>query len=1554
MARTVLGNAAFNSADVSNTTSSDNPPSNPQPGDIWYDTNDGGTFIYYEDADSSQWVQIIGQAGADAVLGDYSINELNDVDTASSGHIPSDGQALVWDSGMSHWMPGNSGVTVYSTAADLPLSGVTEGSLALVDSTDRLYIWSDLGWYNIALVNTTPTFTTSPNSSYDLDSNGTATVITIVAEDPEGVPITYAATTSGLTNQATITQGTGANTNVFTITPSTNTANGGTFTVTFTATDGVNTATTGASTFTLTFGDNEFASVALLINGDVTTSTNNSSFGTDSSANGHAVVTTGTPAAGLFGPYGDNWSVYFDGSNDYLQVPANTDYQFGTSDFTIEAWIFTDGSDFLNIWQNCPFNTSANTDDYFFGVNSNGQLVFSRHGGFAQVNSSNGAVTFNEWHHIAVTRTSSVMTLWLDGSSVGTSTDTNLISYNINQNVAHTIGWRVTPNYGEGYVSNLRVLNGTALYSSSFTPSSSNLTAITNTVFLGLQSNNFKDNSTNNAVITPGGGPKVTAFSPFKTGTTKTFANTGGSIYLDGSSVSYADIGDAGDFTFGTADFTIDCWVYISDPTQNFNIFNIGPASTGSLGFYWLRNSHGTNPQKFSLIRYGDSGTFSATVYPYQWVHIRGVRASGTAKIFINGIESGSASMGSVTANVQAEIGNRVWQGAGATSDASGYIADLRVEVGTATSTASFTPPTSQVTTTANTDLLLNFDNAAIYDFSGNNNLKTVGNAGLSFTSKYGTGSLEFDGSGDYLTIPSTQDVALGSGDFTIECWANFSVVGGGNGQGLFQLSNGYLNSQDGRGPAIGINNQNGQWYIYYGAGTNLNTSLGSSPSANTWYHVAFVRTSGVIKIFIDGTQIGSDISYSGNYTDTYLTVGGWYSSSYLLNGYLDDLRITKGVARYTSSFTPPSAIDLSSDTHAENVVLHLDGNGTDGAANNTFTDSSTNDFTITETGRVVQGVFSPYGDNWSNSFDGNSDYISIADSADFDLGTGDFTMEAWVYPKAFTGNYNQNNIISAHEGTDNTAYSFAVYSDGTLQLYGGGGNNDFSTSTVSLNEWTHVMVTRYSGTVRFFINGTLDASTYTRTGNYNCTTQGLAIGKQPIDNGGAGATRYWNGWLSNVRMVKGTALQTSSFTPSTSPLTNVTNTVLLACQSNRFIDNSSSSHTLTPAGTASVTRFSPFESNKPYDITTDGGSGYFDLANTAYLSFSGGEPSVSDITISGWVYPKTMAPQSGNAYPRVFAAGGFLIYVRDDDIRIYNGSERVQAPINNNEWTYFAAQRSSNTWTLYINGVSKGTASDSSNIALNSTNYIGSNGANNYFTGYIADLRITTSGSTSTAVPTSPVTAVTNTELLLNFQDAAIKDNAGLNNLDTVANADIKATVSGKYSTRALEFDGTSDYIRVPHSEELNFGTGDFTVEMWVSLITGTQDNDGIIAKGATGTGWQLIWNNTNEILFIRTSGNASSPQMSTGSNTVNKDGTWYHVAITRSGSTVRLFLNGTQVDTYTDSTSWNTTQSLDIGANRSANNLMAGYIDDLRITKGVARYTANFTAPTEALYTQ
>jgi hypothetical protein len=237
---------------------------------------------------------------------------------------------------------------------------------------------------------------------------------------------------------------------------------------------------------------------------------------------------------------------------------------------------------------------------------------------------------------------------------------------------------------------------------------------------------------------------------------------------------------------------------------------------------------------------------------------------------------------------------------------AKGYISNVRYVNGTAVYGASnFTPPTAPLTAITNTSLLLNFTNAGVIDNAMLNALETVGNAQISTAqSKFGGSSMLFDETGDYLTVPVSTNMSLGTGDFTIECWVRFAVTPVGNGQGIYQLSNGYLNSQV-RGPGLGAENSTGEWTIYHG--TTFTQSTGNVPAINTWYHTAIVRSSGTTKLYVNGTSIIS-VADTTNYTDQYFVIGGWYSTGFLFNGYIDDLRITKGVARYTATFTPPAA----------------------------------------------------------------------------------------------------------------------------------------------------------------------------------------------------------------------------------------------------------------------------------------------------------------------------------------------------------------------------------------------------------------------------------------------------------------------------------------------------------------------------------------------------------------------------------------------------------------------------------------------------------------------
>jgi hypothetical protein len=214
--------------------------------------------------------------------------------------------------------------------------------------------------------------------------------------------------------------------------------------------------------------------------------------------------------------------------------------------------------------------------------------------------------------------------------------------------------------------------------------------------------------------------------------------------------------------------------------------------------------------------------------------------------------------------------------------------------------------------------LLCHFDslNAAgrFIDNSRNNfAITSSGNVGLSTSQyKFGGASAFFDGTGDYLSTNSSNNFAFGTGNFTVEFWIYSSDVSSAQ-RGFLQTSDtaGGLKTSYTTGIIIiqGINGSASP--LNGGLGANVvGTWVGSSTaviSTNTWYHIALVRNSGTSTLYVNGTSVGSGTT-TGNCSGTYLAIGGYYDTSYLYQGYIDELRITKGVARYTANFTPPNA----------------------------------------------------------------------------------------------------------------------------------------------------------------------------------------------------------------------------------------------------------------------------------------------------------------------------------------------------------------------------------------------------------------------------------------------------------------------------------------------------------------------------------------------------------------------------------------------------------------------------------------------------------------------
>jgi hypothetical protein len=529
------------------------------------------------------------------------------------------------------------------------------------------------------------------------------------------------------------------------------------------------------------------------------------------------------------------------------------------------------------------------------------------------------------------------------------------------------------------------------------------------------------------------------------------------------------------------------------------------------------------------------------------------------------------------------------------------------------------------------------------------------------------------------------------------------------------------------------------------------------------------------------------------------------------------------------------------------------------------------------------------------------------------------------------------------------------------LNRYDGSTSTSWNTSgaTITAGQWYHVAVSRTGGNLRVFINGvayynaanTFNFTQVTYGGNTELWT-GLGY-YGPA--GGLGGPRYLNGYISNIRIINGTGIYSSNFTPSTTPLTAVTNTQLLSAQSNRFVDNSTNAQAITTGGSPTVQRFSPFAPLTVYNPTTYGGSAYFDGSGDYLTSTS---PNLTGTwTVEMWWYPLNVTSQqtfisfNSGSYQGINmwcnASGQMII---DDG---FNGqSAFTTTTFKANAWNHLAIVRNGTTTTGYINGVVAG--SNSFTPSPTNTMMVGRYNSSPFYyvSGYITDIRVTNSTAVYTAAftpPTAPLTAITNTSLLLNYTNPAILDNAMMNNLETVGNAAVSTSVK-KYGAASMYFDGTGDYLTVPSTPNLAFG-GNFTVEAWLYLNSypstsaamyvcdfrnGSTSNFGFGVIGSAGV--------AKPYAFV-----GSGPVDATGATSLSLN-TWYHIAMVRSGSTVTYYLNGVSDATFTTSFSQGAT-GVTVGARYTgATEYVAGYIDDLRITRGVARYTTTFTVPDQA----
>ena len=1336
---------------------------------------------------------------------------------------------------------------------------------------------------------------------------------------------------------------------------------GQTFTFTVSATDIYNETTQSSITLTISVTDQYFNQTTLLLNGE----TNTNTYIQDISTNNFALTVSGAATPNRFSPLWGNgyYGNYFDGASIISgTLPATTN----SSAFTIEAWIYmtsypaspAGGIMGTSYTQSTPYG-------WFFNVRSAGTLSFNQTWG-AYGFASTATVPLNQWNHVAAVQTSSTsVTIYLNGTSVATGTVGQTYS-----STAFVIG-RDYNAYGAeyfgGYISNLRYVSGTAVYTSNFTPPTTPLTAIANTVLLTCQSSSIIDNSLYASALTVSGNSvKVVPNQPFSTVPSTATITTNNAGYYSGyfGGPGYISTTSSSQFIASGNGFTVEAWVFYT-AVSNYSFIVSSTTGANNYNPYWFIGSSNTGTWRLSWCDATAVDT-GVSITLNTWNHVAIVMtSSGSGVFYVNGVSkattSGKTLNGSSTGVVIADGGGTI----AGTYPLSGYVSNVRYVSNSSVYTSNFTPSTTPLTAIANT-ALLTCQNSTYIDNSTNSFTLTPtgstqpsayqpftgGTTSTTITpSVYGCAS--FDGSTGYINLTGS-GIALGTNNFTIEFWAYVNAAVS-SAAVFFDMRA----SSSAVAPLIQMYTSN---ILYYSVGSS-NVITGPALALNTWYHIAVSRVSGSTRMFLNGVQVGSTYTDSNTYVaQTNRPILGSYGDTVAnrFNGYMSNVRLINGTGLYTSNFilptAPPTAV-------ANTALLTLQNKN--GANNNTFYDDSVNNSAITRIGTPTQGTFTPFSQTgWSNYFDqATGGFLSTPNNpTQLQLGSNNFTVECWlnistlptsslavVFSVEGSG---LDGVIIGINGTNTPILHPFMYLSTTGGSYTSPANPAIFTTALSLNTWYHIAYVRNGNVFSCFINGVQDATTFTLTGalSYNSGCN-ATVGARAANSG-----NYFPGYLSNVRVLNGTALYTSNFTPPTAPLTAIANTALLTCQSNRFVDNSVNNFTLTqPNGGIQVQAFSPFAPGVSYSSANNGGSMYFNGTTDYITTTSTVNIGTNNFTCEAWIYLTSTAVSSpgilssttnGGIQLSLYGTNGIGIASSGVSWIFYNSSSIV--PLN--AWTHVVWTRGgtgTNQTSIFINGtrVANGTASS------NFGNYTLSVGTvNGYdFAGYISNLKFTNGtdlygyGNTTIPIPTAPLTPTANTSLLLLGTNTGIQDATGKNDIITVGSAMTQSNTV-KYGTGALYFDGSTGAITTTTKPYFAFGTNNFTVEYWVYPISWSTGPTVIDFRGTPGTVGFSDYYSTSGVPNIYKEGTGTLLT----SNTAVSVNTWTHIAYVRNSNTMTIYVNGANTGGVTDTTNWVApSNNATFGAGKGPSLFFNGYLDDLRVTNGVARYTSNFASP-------
>ena len=618
----------------------------------------------------------------------------------------------------------------------------------------------------------------------------------------------------------------------------------------------------------------------------------------------------------------------------------------------------------------------------------------------------------------------------------------------------------------------------------------------------------------------------------------------------------------------------------------------------------------------------------------------------------------------------------------------------------------------------------------------------------------------------------------------------------------------------------------------------------------------------------------------------------------------------------------------------------------------------------------IVQKAWNTPVGTYAGSFNGSSQYLSLPSIAAYTL-SADFTIEFWVNATSYPSTGGGSPTVLS--GTNTLNNWLVLVDSGTIAFYWNQTEIVSGGTTNIVGSWFHVSVVRSGSTVTIYKNGTR-LNSATNASSFTLTSP-LFIGQQ---NTGVG---YWAGLISNVRIVKGTAVYTQNFAPPTTPLAAITNTSLLTLQNATIIDNSTNAATITNGGSVTTLAAMPFTQLKTpaVDYLVVAGGGGADTGGGGAGGLLQGTVPVTagssiTVTVGGGGTGNITSNGQNSVFGSISATGGgqgsagVNNYQPDVSGGAYSGGSgggayQTSVPGNGtvgqgnkggNAGTSGASSTAGggggagavglNTLVLYTGA--NGGAGISSAISGTVTAYAGGGAGGGYQSVGVGGAggggNAGVAGSTNTGGGGGGYVGI-----------SSITGKAGGSGIVIVSYPDIYAgatstTGSPTVSTSgsgSISLNGTNQYLTIPTNAALNFGTGDFTIEGWVYPNT---SNDWFLIS-STGSGGMFFGYRTTPAFAYGWGRTGVAWDYNAGAKT---NGVWQHIAVSRSGTNMRIFLDGVQQGTtQTNSTAYDLgTTSTSIGSQGAAL-YFSNYLTNLRVVKGTALYTSNFTPSTTPL---